>query len=141
MLRCLSKFPRISSFISGRPTSGPARFASGGGAGGSNPGSKLPRPDSIGMRSKKEDPTQNKGPVSWVNLGVTGVVVMSMVKSIMSGFAMTNKTTSSQGPLSFPDRSSPTSPTSPTSLTSLISLTSLTCVWNLPCFHPLLIFS
>lgn len=31
------------------------------------------------MRAKRDDATKGKGPVSWVNLGVTGVVVLSML--------------------------------------------------------------
>ncbi len=56
-------------------SSGFVRFCSSG-----DPSKKIARPeDGFGYRAKKEDATKGKGPVSWVNLGVTGVVVLSMV--------------------------------------------------------------
>jgi hypothetical protein len=72
-------FVRVSSVHIGRLSpipvaSSTVRFCSGTGGGG-----KIPRPANLGMRAKKEDATKGKGPVSWVNLGVTGVVVLSMV--------------------------------------------------------------
>ena len=80
--RNLVKCTHASYFNFGRlvPVSGSSysvRFSSTGGGGDPQ---KVPRPESLGSRTKKEDSTKGKGPVSWVNLGVTGVVVLSMVR-------------------------------------------------------------
>jgi hypothetical protein len=77
MLRCLPKLPQISSVLARRLVLGSVRSCSGGTNSGVD--KKLPRPESLGARAKKDDGTKNKGPVSWVNLGVTGVIVLSMV--------------------------------------------------------------
>jgi hypothetical protein len=73
--------PVSGSSIGSGSSSGFVRFCSSG-----DPSKKIARPEEgFGYRAKKEDATKGKGPVSWVNLGVTGVVVLSMVSLFWLG--------------------------------------------------------
>ena len=78
-LGSLSKLPRFYSTLkrlSSPMTFFPIRSCSNA----SGPEKKLPRPEGLGSRATKEsDDAKNRGPVSWVNLSVTGVVILSMV--------------------------------------------------------------